>query len=135
MGIHVARVGESITQGVGPSSPAASYPSVLASLLGAACEVENDGRSGTTLLASGDFPYRSTVQFTASTAWAKSGGDVVIQLGANDSKPRNWDDEASFVAVATEGCQVSAQGTNVDALATFFFVAFALQRVMKARAA
>lgn len=98
MGIHVACVGDSITQGIGASSSAASYPSVLGGLLGAGWEVENDGRSGTTLLKSGDFPYTNTVQFTASTSWATSGGDVVIQLGTNDSKPANWSNEASFVA-------------------------------------
>jgi acyl-CoA thioesterase I len=97
MGIHVACVGDSITQGMGASSPAAAYPSVLQSLLGAGYEVENDGRSGATLSKSGDFPYWNTVQFTASTAWAKSGGDVVIQLGTNDSKPANWS-AAAFLA-------------------------------------
>lgn len=97
MGSHVACVGDSITQGSGTSSSAASYPSVLGGLLGAGWEVENDGRSGTTLLHSGDFPYANTVQYTASTAWAQSGGDVVIQLGTNDSKPANWSDKASFL--------------------------------------
>ena len=99
MGIHVACVGDSITQGSGTSSAAATYPAVLGGLLGAGWEVENDGRSGTTLLSSGDFPYVNTVQYTASTAWAKSGGDVVIQLGTNDSKPANWSgSSAAFLA-------------------------------------
>lgn len=97
MGIHVACIGDSITQGVGASSTAASYPSVLGSLLGTGWEVENDGRSGTTLLSSGDFPFTNTVQYTSSTSWAQSGGDVVIQLGTNDSKPANWVDKASFL--------------------------------------
>jgi acyl-CoA thioesterase I len=97
MGIHVACVGDSITQGSGTSSAAAAYPSVLGTLLGAGWEVENDGRSGTTLMTSGDFPYRNTVQFTASTAWTTSGADVVIQLGTNDSKPANWSDKATFL--------------------------------------
>lgn len=97
MGSHVACVGDSITQGSGTSSSAASYPSVLGGLLGAGFEVENDGRSGTTLLRSGDFPYTNTVQYTASTAWANAGGDVVIQLGTNDSKPANWSGKAAFL--------------------------------------
>jgi lysophospholipase L1-like esterase len=97
MAVRVACVGDSITQGLGTSSSSVTYPSVLGSLLGAGWEVENDGHSGTTLLSSGDFPYTNTSQFAASTAWARSGGDVVIQLGTNDSKPANWANEASFL--------------------------------------
>jgi acyl-CoA thioesterase I len=95
---HVTCVGDSITAGNGTSAPAAAYPAVLQTLLGASFAVENDGRSGATLMSSGDRPYTSTVEYSRSTAWAVAGGDVVIELGTNDSKPGNWSKKAAFLA-------------------------------------
>lgn len=94
---RVACVGDSITSGVdkGPTT----YPAILQKLLGPAFEVKNFGRSGATLIHDGDLPYGSDPEYAASTAWATEGTDVVIQLGTNDSKPKNWEKgRASFPA-------------------------------------
>ena len=95
---HVTCVGDSITAGTGTTSPpATAYPSVLQTLLGAGFAVENDGHSGATMMVSGDTPYTQVIQFDSSTAWAAAGGDVVIQLGTNDSKAQNWAQKAAFL--------------------------------------
>lgn len=95
---HVTCVGDSITAGTGTSSPpATAYPAVLQTLLGAAFAVENDGQSGATMMVSGDTPYTQVIQYDRSTAWAAAGGDVVIQLGTNDSKAPNWAHKAAFL--------------------------------------
>lgn len=96
---HVTCVGDSITFGVGTVNPAIdAYPAQLQKLLGAGYAVENDGHSGATMLVSGDLPYPSVAEYTASTAWAAAGGDVIIQLGTNDTKPWNLAKKASFQA-------------------------------------
>ena len=96
---HVTCVGDSITAGIGTSNPpATAYPAVLQTLLGAAFAVENDGHSGATMMASGDVPYTQVIQYDSSTAWAGAGGDVVIQLGTNDSKAANWAHQTAFLA-------------------------------------
>ena len=96
---HVTCVGDSITAGIGTTNPpATAYPAVLQTLLGASFAVENDGHSGATMLNAGDVPYTQVIQFDSSTAWAASGGDVVIQLGTNDSKAANWVHGDAFLA-------------------------------------
>lgn len=95
---HVTCVGDSITAGGGTSSAPNAYPAVLQALLGSRYAVENDGHSGATLMRAGDEPYWTTSEFASSTAWAATGGDVVIQLGTNDSKPWNWSKKASFLS-------------------------------------
>ena len=92
--IPVACVGDSITVGAGASSPATSYPSVLAGLLGSGYTVGNFGHSGTTLQHDGDFPYINQAEYSASGAYAPA--IVVIMLGTNDSKPQNWPLSSSF---------------------------------------
>ncbi len=95
---HVTCVGDSITAGIGTSSPpTTAYPGVLQKLLGSGYAVENDGHSGATMMVSGDVPYTQVIQYDSSTAWAAAGGDVVIQLGTNDSKAANWSHKASFL--------------------------------------
>ncbi len=96
---HVTCVGDSITAGIGTSNPpATAYPAVLQKLLGSSFAVENDGHSGATMLNAGDVPYTQVIQFDSSTAWAAGGGDVVIQLGTNDSKAANWAHKDQFLA-------------------------------------
>jgi MYXO-CTERM domain-containing protein len=94
---HVTCVGDSITFGDGTSGGGNTYPAVLQGLLGAGYSVENDGHSGATMTKAGDLPYWSTAEYGTSTTWAGGGGDVVIQLGTNDSKPKNWANKASFL--------------------------------------
>lgn len=91
----VACVGDSITVGVGASSPAADYPSVLQALLGAETTVAGFGHSGATLLSTGDLPYMRQDEYARALDFVSSAGPaarvaVVIVLGANDSKAWNW---------------------------------------------
>lgn len=96
---HVTCVGDSISAGIGTSNaPATAYPAVLQRLLGASFAVENDGHSGATMMVSGDVPYTQVIHYDSSTAWAAAGGDVVIQLGTNDSKAANWVHKDAFLA-------------------------------------
>jgi acyl-CoA thioesterase I len=95
MPTHVACVGDSITQGVGASTPANNYPSQLQGLLGSGVMVRNFGHSGATLLTTGDTPYQKTLEYTNATNFVAGAGDgavvdVIIMLGTNDSKPNNW---------------------------------------------
>jgi len=85
--VTLACVGDSITQGVG-AKRGQSWPSQAQKMLGEKWAVKNFGLSGTTLMNSGDKPYQKSRQFKA--ALASSPGVVVIMLGTNDTKPRNW---------------------------------------------
>jgi acyl-CoA thioesterase-1 len=86
--IRVACVGDSITEGVGTSSPSSdSYPAQLSTRLGDGWEVGNFGKSGATLIETGDFPYSDTAQFVSSQDFNPN--IVVIMLGTNDMKPAN----------------------------------------------
>jgi lysophospholipase L1-like esterase len=90
----VACVGDSITAGSGTSGPAAAYPSVLGTKLGAPYQVGNFGVSGATLLTGGDNPYVRSSPYPSSGAFLPD--VVVIMLGTNDSKPQNWSQKAAF---------------------------------------
>ena len=95
---HVACVGDSITEGFAASNPATkSYPAQLQVLFGAQVSVKNFGRTGTTMLSQGfgDNPYENTFDYQNATNFVKATPanavvDVIIMLGANDSKPSNW---------------------------------------------
>jgi len=94
--ITVACIGDSITAGVGVTTPALeSYPAKLQKLLGTNYNVLNYGVSGTTLLISGDMPYWDTSAYTASHN-APLPEIVIIMLGTNDSKPQNWQYGGNF---------------------------------------
>jgi len=86
----VACVGDSITEGSGlaPQSTK-SYPYVLDSLSGNQYAVINLGRSATTLLQNGDFPYWTAKEF--SNVFVYKPEVIIIKLGSNDTKPQNWD--------------------------------------------
>jgi acyl-CoA thioesterase-1 len=88
--IKIACVGDSITEGYGLSYQSkTSYPAVLDSLLGSGYSVLNLGRSATTLRKKGDFPYWSCKEF--HNVFAYKPDIIIIQLGTNDTKTRNWD--------------------------------------------
>ena len=98
---HVACVGDSITFGY-LASAGSDYPNVLQELVGDAVQVENFGHNGATMLKSGNLPYWDQPVFEAATDFVEQAGEnavvsVVILLGANDSKPVNWND-AQFIA-------------------------------------
>lgn len=93
---HVACVGDSITAGAGASETSKNYPSQLQTLLGNSVKVQNFGKSGATMLTVGDLPYPDQPEYDQATDFVDNAGasavvSVVIVLGANDSKPYNWD--------------------------------------------
>jgi lysophospholipase L1-like esterase len=99
--IKVAFIGASNTTGYGSANPATgAYPIRAGTLLGAGYEVRNFAVNGTTMLKQADSPYWNTSQFTDSKAWNPD--IVVIMLGANDTKPQNWQYNASFVSTYVE---------------------------------
>ena len=57
-------------------------------MLGEKWNVKNFGRSATTLMNSGDRPYQKCKQFTDAKKFEPD--VVVIMLGTNDTKPKNW---------------------------------------------
>ena len=85
--IRVACVGASITKGVG-SDPGKGYSSDLQAILGNKWAVSNFGVSGATLMTVGKPPYVNTPAFKA--AHDLQPNVVVILLGTNDAKPKNW---------------------------------------------
>lgn len=72
-----------------------SYPAQLAAMLGAKWSVRNFGVNGATLLKKGNNPYWETNQFEPAHEFKPD--IVVIKLGTNDSKPRNWKHKAEYV--------------------------------------
>ena len=93
--IKVACVGDSITMGSHVTDrDKNSYPAVLQKLLGAKYQVTNFGVSGATLLKKGDKPYWTQPAFEQSGNFAPD--IVIIMLGTNDSKPKNWANKADF---------------------------------------
>lgn len=87
--VKIACIGNSVTYGYGHKAPQfTSYPSQLQKLLGEKYSVKNFGHSGATLLRKGHNPYCKTKAFEEALAFRP---DVaVIELGLNDTDPRNW---------------------------------------------
>ncbi|NDW09959.1 GDSL-type esterase/lipase family protein [Dysgonomonas sp. 520] len=84
----VACVGDSITDGDGLQDRSKeAYPAILSVLLGDGYQVVNFGKSGATMLKSGDWPYWDKPAFREALAFNPD--IVIIQLGANDTKPQN----------------------------------------------
>lgn len=90
--IKWACIGNSITEGMGSTT---HYPTRLATKLGAAYTVENDGVSGTTLLKRGDNPYWKNGKL--GNVFALKPDIVTLKLGTNDTKTQNWQYQADFV--------------------------------------
>lgn len=87
--VRVACVGDSITYGYGVEHWSKNnYPAVLQSLLGDGYCVNNYGFSGGTASDRGDSPYRRKRVYRDSLAFRPN--IVVLMLGTNDAKPRNW---------------------------------------------
>ncbi|OVE77499.1 hypothetical protein BVX99_02530 [bacterium F16] len=97
--VKVACVGDSITFGFGIKDRATkSYPSQLGEMLGKDYDVKNFGVSGTTILtkSSKNKSYVRTKQFKAAKAFNPD--IVIIKLGTNDAKIRNWQHKEEFVS-------------------------------------
>lgn len=87
--IKVACIGDSITEGFGISNQNINgYPEQLRNILGDKYTVINCGRSATTMMRDGDFPYWTCNQFSNALAFEPI--IVVIKLGTNDTKRAQW---------------------------------------------
>ena len=85
--IHVACVGDSITEGSG-------YPENLQVMLGANYKVGNFGVSGSTVLANSTLPYISQQACLRAKAFQPS--VVVILLGTNDAQENTYESIDAF---------------------------------------
>lgn len=107
---RIACVGDSITYGMGIKNwPKNNYPAVLQRLLGETCCVNNYGYSNRTLMKTGDHPYSREKQFSQSLAFEPDA--VIIMLGTNDAKEKNWrgrehfkEEYLDFLKSYTEAC-------------------------------
>lgn len=83
----VACVGNSITEN--SALPAEDkYPAILQHLLGDEYEVRNYGIGGRTMLKKGNHPYWNEQRYQEVLDWEPN--IVIIKMGTNDGKPRNW---------------------------------------------
>ncbi len=98
---RVACVGDSITEGFGIAWQSDNaYPTQLAQILDDSYEVMNFGRSSTTMMRDGDFPYWSAKEFTNTLRYRPD--IVVLKLGTNDCKAYQWNADkfkASYLAM------------------------------------
>ena len=87
--IKVACVGNSITDGAGiDMADVLGYPAVLGRRLGSGYAVRNFGVSGRTMSNRGDRPYQKELAWRNCLSWKPD--IVVIKLGTNDTKTKNW---------------------------------------------
>jgi lysophospholipase L1-like esterase len=98
---NVACVGDSITYGYGVTG-GETYPGKLQTLLGSAYSVSNYGWNGATLLRKGDISYWTTSTYTNSHGNPTPPDIVIIMLGSNDSKPKNWAYKTNFITDYTD---------------------------------
>ncbi len=86
---RIAFVGDSITCGIGTSSPEwKSYPALLQRMLGPDWVVGNFGCSGANVTEQGGLPYVKQERFQYAKDFRPD--TVVIMLGTNDTTPKNW---------------------------------------------
>lgn len=94
--VRVACVGDSITYGMFVASRKEnSYPARLQRLLGDGYAVRNYGVRGYAMLRTSDKPYWEHRYFQESQEFAPD--IVLIMLGTNDSKRRNWTDMSAYI--------------------------------------
>ena len=94
---RIACVGDSITFGAAIKDRTKNcYPAQLGRMLGEKFEVRNFGVNGATLLKKGDKPYWKLKAYANARDFQPE--IVVIKLGTNDSKPRNWKHKEEYVA-------------------------------------
>ena len=90
--VRVACIGDSITWGFTLLSPwKHSYPAVLQEKLGDGYEVRNFGHNDASARFDADTPYVTKKEYRESLAWNPD--VVLLMLGTNDTKRRNWDPE------------------------------------------
>ena len=87
--LRVACIGNSITDGAGiDMAEIFGYPAVLGRKLGKGYAVKNFGISGRTMSNTGDRPYQKEQAWRDCLEWQPN--IVVIKLGTNDTKSKNW---------------------------------------------
>ena len=90
--IKVACIGDSITWGFTLLNPwRQSYPALLQEMLGPDYEVRNFGYNDASARFDADTPYVSKRVYRESLGWNPD--IVILMLGTNDTKVRNWDPE------------------------------------------
>lgn len=95
--IKVACIGDSITYGHGVENwEKNNYPAVLQELLGDAYHVANFGSSGACINPNGDQPYKNRAVYQESLDYKPD--IIVIMMGTNDSKAKNWVDMDNFIS-------------------------------------
>ena len=109
--IRLACVGDSITYGSDIKFRARdSYPAQLGRMLGDKWQVRNFGVGGATMLKDGDKPYGEQQAFADVLAYNPH--VVIIKLGTNDTKPRNWKFKEDFVS---DYCEMIDQFADLPA--------------------
>lgn len=94
--IDIACIGDSITYGKGIEDRINNnYPAILSRMLGPNFKVVNFGVNGTTLLKKGNKPYWKTKAFNSAINYNPD--IVIIKLGSNDSKKKNWKYKEDFI--------------------------------------
>ena len=89
---RVACIGDSITWGFTLLNPwKQSYPALLQKKLGAGYEVRNFGYNDASARFDADTPYVRKRVYRESLEWNPD--IVLLMLGTNDTKTRNWDPE------------------------------------------
>jgi lysophospholipase L1-like esterase len=90
--IRVACIGDSITWGFTLLNPwKQSYPALLQEKLGGDYEVRNFGYNDASARFDADTPYVTKRVYRESLSWDPD--IVLLMLGTNDTKKRNWDPE------------------------------------------
>ena len=90
--IRVACIGDSITWGFTLLNPwKQSYPTLLQEKLGEGYEVHNFGYNDASARFDADTPYVNKRVYRDSLSWNPD--IVLLMLGTNDTKKRNWDPE------------------------------------------
>lgn len=89
---RIACIGDSITWGFTLLNPwKQSYPALLQEKLGTDYEVRNFGYNDASARFDADTPYVRKRVYQESLAWNPD--IVLLMLGTNDTKKRNWDPE------------------------------------------
>ena len=112
--IKIACIGDSITEGMGIEWQSNNaYPALLDSILGEGYEVINFGRSATTMMLTGDFPYWSAKEF--SNVLRYHADIIVLMLGTNDSKLFLWNAEkyASSYQLMIDTLKATSPNANI----------------------
>ncbi|MBN2514281.1 MAG: hypothetical protein JXB18_15185 [Sedimentisphaerales bacterium] len=87
--IKVACIGDSVVFGAGIENREKNcYPAQLQRMLGSRWEVRNYGINSRIMQRKGDYPYWNETYFQEVQDWKPD--VVIISLGANDTKPHNW---------------------------------------------